>query len=46
MTIIQPITVQNESEVAVNYNLTASTTGNLPLTLEMDGQQGEKAQAR
>ena len=42
MTIIQPITVQNESEVAVNYTLTASTTGNLPLTLEMDGQQGEK----
>lgn len=38
--INQPITVQNESEVAVNYTLTASTTGNLPLILKMDGQEG------
>ena len=40
MIINQPITVQNESEVAVNYTLTASTTGNLPLILKMNDQQG------
>lgn len=38
--IIQPITVQNESEVAVKYTLTASTTGNLPLILKMNEQEG------
>ncbi len=40
MTITKPITVQNESEVAVKYTLTASTTGNLPLILKMNDQQG------
>ena len=39
-TLVQPIKVHNDSEVAVDYTLTVNTTGNMPLVLEMNGEQG------
>lgn len=36
----QPISVKNDSEVSVRYTLVASTTGNLPVIFEVDGNSG------
>ena len=37
-TFEQPVEVTNESEVAVTYVLAKTTTGNLPLRFELNGQ--------
>lgn len=37
-TFEQPVEITNESEVAVNYILAKTTTGNLPLQFELNGK--------